>query len=496
MSLGNGKVNIAATSEMIESSPYIGNRKSQSPSPDETVKQEKFDDEAGPATDPDMDRLAKRRKQQKVFFAIAAILITLFILYVVEYADHKTKIDYEIRERQQAKGQNGAASSDNSDLTLQAIKQAHDVIASGPSSASDAMSSNASKPVPAQSPAPPRLSPPFGQTINQPEPSTYFPGLSSSRPEAKSTSTSAPGVTTKTDPTNSSLPATKRRENSTYVIESGESKDKSVSGGDARAMQVALRKNSPPVVLPSFGSVLPVRTLGAIYTLRTGSMVRMELTRDMNGDGWILKRGTIFVGTTRGNESDRGYINAIGFIDPASGRYVKLTGEVVGTDGAEGLKGKRHQLSSGWKRTLGKLASSAINLGGSLATGRGNTVVVADGASQGAINPITDELNGVIGGSVNQQQSGFVEVLADTPGYILITDLPAEIRGQDAAPSFKSDEILAESNPELVRVSTGLSMKELADLLTSGSPDEIKAALPRMTPDMKRLALAVLGEDK
>src|SRR5258708_231811 len=168
------------------------------------------------------------------------------------------------------------------------------------------------------------------------------------------------------------------------------------------------------VVVRSFGSVLPVRSLGAVSTLRSGCLVRMALTRDVSGHGWMLKRGTIFVGTTRGNESDRAYINAIGFIDPASGRYVKLTGEVVGTDGAEGLKGKRHQLSSSWKRTLGKLASSAINLGGSLATGRGSTVVVADGAGQGAINPVTDELNGVIGGSVNQQQSGLGQIHADT----------------------------------------------------------------------------------
>ncbi len=35
------------------------------------------------------------------------------------------------------------------------------------------------------------------------------------------------------------------------------------------------------VTLPSFGALLLVRTLGAIYTLRSGSLARFELTRDV-----------------------------------------------------------------------------------------------------------------------------------------------------------------------------------------------------------------------
>lgn len=55
---------------------------------------------------------------------------------------------------------------------------------------------------------------------------------------------------------------------------------------------------APP--LPPFGQMLPVRTLGAIYTLRQGSLTRFELTRDSDGPGWSLPRGTVFVGTLRG----------------------------------------------------------------------------------------------------------------------------------------------------------------------------------------------------
>ena len=48
--------------------------------------------------------------------------------------------------------------------------------------------------------------------------------------------------------------------------------------------------------LPAFASMLPVRTVGALFTLRTGALVRCELTRDTKGNGWYMKRGTILVG--------------------------------------------------------------------------------------------------------------------------------------------------------------------------------------------------------
>ena len=53
-------------------------------------------------------------------------------------------------------------------------------------------------------------------------------------------------------------------------------------------------------MLPSFGSMLPVRTLGVLYTLRSGSLARFELTRDVRGQGWAMKKGTVLVGVNRG----------------------------------------------------------------------------------------------------------------------------------------------------------------------------------------------------
>ena len=81
--------------------------------------------------------------------------------------------------------------------------------------------------------------------------------------------------------------------------------------------------------------MLPVRTIGALYTLRTGALVRFELTRDTKGNGWSMKRGTILVGTSKGSDFDRAYVSIMGFIDPQSGKLVKLGGDVRGGDGGQ-----------------------------------------------------------------------------------------------------------------------------------------------------------------
>jgi hypothetical protein len=90
------------------------------------------------------------------------------------------------------------------------------------------------------------------------------------------------------------------------------------------------------VVLPSFGAMLPVRTLGAHYTLRQGSLARFELTRDVRGSGWSLHKGTVLVGANRGSEYDRAFLSIVGFIDPATDRFVKLTGEASAATAALG----------------------------------------------------------------------------------------------------------------------------------------------------------------
>ncbi len=238
----------------------------------------------------------------------------------------------------------------------------------------------------------------------------------------------------------------------------------------------------------------PVGTVWAVNTLRTGALVRLELTRETQGDGWSMKRGTILVGTTKGGDLDRAYVSLIGFIDPQNRKLVKLDGDLLGGDGAAGLKGKRRQLDGGWTRALGRFASSALDVTGAILSGRaGDTVVISDGLRTKAINPVTDELSGVLGSELDRRQGrSFVEVTAGTSGYILVTQLPSAIEGKPVTPEVNSETLAALSDVDEPRQSTGLSERELADLLANGSQDQIRAALPRMSPEMRKIAEAVL----
>ena len=254
-------------------------------------------------------------------------------------------------------------------------------------------------------------------------------------------------------------------------------------------------RTEPSVVLPAFGSMLPVRTLGTLYTLRSGSLVRLELTRDVRGQGWAMRKGTIIVGVSRGSEYDRAYLAIVGFIDPEAGRFVKLTGDVLGGDGGSGLRGRRRSLTSAWSRTFSRIGTSAVNVAGLMLGGLGNnSVVVSDAYGYRVVNPVSSELSSLISERTNQQQSGFVEVAAGTQGYVMVTDLPQEIRGIDALAVLSAKDLAERSDTNGVRASTGLSERELADLLSSGSPDQISAAMPRMTPQMRHVAEAVIAE--
>jgi hypothetical protein len=230
------------------------------------------------------------------------------------------------------------------------------------------------------------------------------------------------------------------------------------------------------VTLPSFGAMLPVRTLGAIYTLRP-SLTRFELTREVQGKGWLLKKGTVLIGRQQGSEHDRAYITLVGFIDPASGRLVKLAGDVLGADGAPGLRGKRRQISSRWARVLGRAANAAVSLGQAALTRGGGVNVYLP-------NAVSPEIQNFSPSAISRRE--FVEIFAGAAAYALVTDLPKEAQGVDPQP--------AEENQ--AGGGSALSEEELANLISEGSPERIRAALPRMTPDLRRIAEMVLKESE
>jgi len=228
-----------------------------------------------------------------------------------------------------------------------------------------------------------------------------------------------------------------------------------------------------------FGTLLPIRFLGAVFTLRaSGGLVRMELTRAISGKNYSYPAGTVLVGTLRGSEYKRAFVSVVGLIDPRSGGLVKFEGEVMGGDGASGVTGRRRKIQSAWSRVLAGLrevGASAVNVIGSRRSG--GTVVISDSQTR-ASGVLSQEI-----GSTSQSGE-FIEISAGTNAYVLVTDLPDEV----------SDESRLAQNKQSA---TGLSDDELATLFSEGSPDRIRAAMPRMTLEFRRLAeAAVAAMDK
>jgi hypothetical protein len=221
--------------------------------------------------------------------------------------------------------------------------------------------------------------------------------------------------------------------------------------------------------------MLPVRTLGAVYTLRN-SLARLELTRDIAGEGWALEKGTVLIAQQQGGAFDRAYVSVTGFIDPSTNRFVRMAGEVLGSDGAPGLKGKRRQIGSRWSRAFNRLLNVAPGVAqAALARNGGATVILPTGGA-------SSDLIGA--GNFSFDRREFVEVEASAPGYVMVTDLPDTSKGVDADPEKSPTEGEQGS----------LSDEELAKLLSDGTPQQIKAAMPRMTPQMRRVAALAIGE--
>jgi hypothetical protein len=255
------------------------------------------------------------------------------------------------------------------------------------------------------------------------------------------------------------------------------------NSGNFSSRRISLNENAN---VPTFGTLLPIRFLGAIYTLRgAGGLVRMELSRSVKKDGFSYPAGTIIVGRLRGSEYNRAFISAIGAIDAKSGKLVKFEGEVLGVDGASGAKGERKSIKSWGARFLSGLREAggqAVNVlaarGGS---GRGGTVVLNGNGGLGG------EVSSIIRGDT--QDNSFVMVRAGIEAYVLITDLPAEQRGSD-----EEFEKLANTNNQIPGVN--LSESEMAEFLATDDPDKLRAALLKMSPQFRALAIKAIEEGK
>ena len=247
---------------------------------------------------------------------------------------------------------------------------------------------------------------------------------------------------------------------------------------DNQVLAKDISKITSPAVLPLFGTMLPVRTQGVIFSLPINSFARLELARDCQGEGWSLPKGTLLIGRVSASEHDRAFINLQGYIDPRTNRFVKMAGDVLGSDGGSGLQGKRVVVDRNrLKQTIGKVASGGLQVAGMMAgalTGRGT--VVLNGAGYRVLNPVTDEAGRI--GSGGDSKRSFVKVEAGQPGFVMVSDLPKEIHATDAP-----------GEAEFAQAATSLTDREVMELILLGTPDDIRLALPQMTDEQKRLVM-------
>jgi len=451
-----------------------------------------FYDPMNPVFAPPKQKITTNKKAWKrkligwsfVFFLIAGGVFALYLLVRVKHVNVRVQSDPR-RESANAKTEGSPGNAENG-LSAEAINIARQAIgadvaiATGPSQTS---ASATASPLKA-----PEISPALSFSDNSPVYSHARDISSTDVPLRQSGNT-------ETQQQPHELPVPQARANSTQTLFVADSPatlpisapptSPNQIGQDKKALSDVNATPTAPAVLPVFGTILPVRTQGVIFSLRNDSLARLELVRDCEGEGWSLRQGTLLIGRIKGSEQDRAFINIEGYIDPGTNRFVKMTGEVLGADGASGIQGKRMVADTNrLKQILSKVASSGLQVAGMMAgalTGRGT--VVLNGAGYRIFNPITDEAGQMV--NAGDGKRSFVKVGAGQQAYVMVADLPKELHAVDAR-----------GEDDFARAASSLTDREVMELIFFGTPNDIRAALPLMNEDQKRLVVKSIGPEK
>ena len=419
-----------------------------------------------------------------VLFLVASGVLALYLLLRVKHVNVRVQADPR-RETTAAKGEPSPNNPENG-LSAEAIDIARQAIGPDSPTATNATSTSATS---AALPSPSAdISRVLSFTDNSPAYS-HANDVSSTNV----TSNQAGVSETQQQVRELSVPALQSRANPTQTLFVEDLPAKLASGRQPgspstirldKALSNDTSKISSPSVLPLFGTMLPVRTQGVIFSLRKNSFARLELARDCQGEGWALPKGTLLIGRVNGSQYDRAFINIQGYIDPRTNRFVKMTGEVLGSDGGSGMQGKRVVVDRNrLKQTLSKVASSGLQVAGMMAgalTGRGT--VVLNGAGYRVLNPVTDEAGRIVNADAKRS---FVKVEAGQPAYVMVADLPKELHAIDAP-----------GEEEFTQAVLSLTDREVMELILFGTPDDIRAALPLMNDEQKQLVVKSIGTEK
>jgi hypothetical protein len=428
-----------------------------------------------------------------VLLLIGGGAVALYLLLRINRVNVSVQADPR-RDAQNAKLKPDSNNSENG-LTADAINIAREAAGADTANSASPTPSPGTSPLPSPSP-PPKVSRDLGFTGNLSPVNEIFKDAGSNGYSKQEQSGGGTQQQEKTAESSATVP-TQTRANGTLSIFVDDMPPKATLTQQlARVTQTqsflerrrasSEKPRTSPAVLPPFGTMLPVRTQGVVFTLRNNSYARLELTRDCEGSGWSLPKGTVLVGRTTGSEYDRAFVSVIGYIDPRENKLVKMTGDVLGSDGAAGIPGKRIGVDRNrLRQTLRKVASSGVQVAATMAGALGHGTVVVDGAGNRVFNPLADEARGTISG--NDGKSTFVKVEAGRPAYVMVADMPKSLQAIDAP----GDNELAQS----ASLTGSLTDREVMELILFGTPEEIRAATPLMTEDQKRLILKTLAPE-
>ncbi|MBK6591191.1 MAG: hypothetical protein IPG22_23315 [Acidobacteria bacterium] len=102
---------------------------------------------------------------------------------------------------------------------------------------------------------------------------------------------------------------------------------------------------------------------------------------------------------------------------------MKFSGELLGTDGASGIKGNRKRITGKWTRFFRGLKETAGSILGSVGSFRsGGTIVLSEPLRRGSERPSEDTSESLFG---TEREDTFLEVLAGTSGTFLLPSCPS-----------------------------------------------------------------------